>query len=211
MKTKILALSFLSIFAIFSTKAEALSYADDYNIIWNSQSKASSESMPCGGGDIGLNVWVENNELLFYIGKDATYDENNTLLKLGRMRFQFNPNPFTDNGYFKQELKLKEGYVEVSGRAEDLEANIKIWVEVNRSAVHVEINSNKEISVNAIYENWRNEPLLTTDRRRCFGLGKSPTDKRNYKGDIYTWEDNIEFRDNNILFYHLNIYQHKVG
>jgi hypothetical protein len=35
-----------------------------YNIIWTTQSKNASESMPCGGGDIGLNVWVENGELL---------------------------------------------------------------------------------------------------------------------------------------------------
>ena len=30
----------------------------DYNIIWNTQSKNSSESMPCGGGDVGMNIWV---------------------------------------------------------------------------------------------------------------------------------------------------------
>ena len=35
--------------------------------------------MPCGGGDIGLNVWVENNELLFYMAKSGTFDENNRL------------------------------------------------------------------------------------------------------------------------------------
>jgi hypothetical protein len=38
---------------------------DNYNITWNSQSKNSAESMPCGGGDIGLNVWVENGDILF--------------------------------------------------------------------------------------------------------------------------------------------------
>ncbi|MEO5996920.1 MAG: DUF5703 domain-containing protein [Chitinophagaceae bacterium] len=37
-----------------------------YSVSWTSQSKNSSESMPCGGGDIGLNVWVENGEVLFY-------------------------------------------------------------------------------------------------------------------------------------------------
>ena len=26
---------------------------------WRTPSKNSSESMPCGGGDIGMNVWVE--------------------------------------------------------------------------------------------------------------------------------------------------------
>ncbi|MDB5010357.1 MAG: hypothetical protein JWQ06_1146, partial [Mucilaginibacter sp.] len=54
-----------------------------YNLVWNSQSKNSGESMPCGGGDIGLNVWVENGELYFYIAKSGTFDENNTFLKLG--------------------------------------------------------------------------------------------------------------------------------
>ena len=32
-----------------------------YNVVWDSQSHNSSESMPCGGGDIGTNVWVEND------------------------------------------------------------------------------------------------------------------------------------------------------
>ncbi|MDB4921030.1 DUF5703 domain-containing protein, partial [Mucilaginibacter sp.] len=55
-----------------------------YNLVWNSQSKNSGESMPCGGGDIGLNFWVENGDLYFYIAKSGTFDENNTFLKLGR-------------------------------------------------------------------------------------------------------------------------------
>ena len=180
-------------------------YTEQYNVVWNSQSKKSSESMPCGGGDIGLNVWVENNDLLFYIGKDGTFDENNTMLKLGRVRIQLNPNPFAANSKFRQELKLKEGYVEVSGISPDhTQAAIKIWVEVNRPVIHVEIHSKQDISVNAIYENWRNAPLLTTDRRRCFGLGSSPTDKRNYKGDIYTWPDSVYFENNGVVFYHRN-------
>ncbi len=40
---------------------------DRYNVRWTTQSANSSESMPCGGGDIGLNVWVENGEILFYL------------------------------------------------------------------------------------------------------------------------------------------------
>jgi hypothetical protein len=59
---------------------------DRYNVVWNSPSKNSSESMPCGGGDVGLNVWVEDGDILFYLSKSGTFDENNTLLKLGRVR-----------------------------------------------------------------------------------------------------------------------------
>ena len=34
-----------------------------YNIAWDCQSADCSESMPCGGHDVGMNVWVENDEV----------------------------------------------------------------------------------------------------------------------------------------------------
>lgn len=64
------------------------------NMVWDSQSRSAAESMPCGGGDVGLNVWVENGELLFYVSRSGTFDENNTLLKLGRVSVKLSPNPF---------------------------------------------------------------------------------------------------------------------
>jgi hypothetical protein len=45
---------------------------EQYNVTWTSQSQNSGQSMPCGGGDIGLNVWVEKGELLFYIARSGT-------------------------------------------------------------------------------------------------------------------------------------------
>lgn len=39
--------------------------------------------MPCGGGDIGMNVWVEEGDVLFYLSRSGTFDENNCLLKQG--------------------------------------------------------------------------------------------------------------------------------
>ncbi|MDE6394470.1 MAG: hypothetical protein K2K77_03925, partial [Duncaniella sp.] len=50
---------------------------DDY--VWESMSRNSSESMPVGGGDIGLNVWAEDGDVLFYIGRSGAYDEHGTL------------------------------------------------------------------------------------------------------------------------------------
>ena len=48
----------------FAAKAQ-LNELSNCNITWNQQSKNSGESMPCGGGDIGLNVWVEKGEVFF--------------------------------------------------------------------------------------------------------------------------------------------------
>ena len=42
---------------------------DDY--VWTTPSRNSSESMPCGGHDVGMNVWVENGDVLFYVSRSA--------------------------------------------------------------------------------------------------------------------------------------------
>ena len=54
---------------------------DDY--VWTTPSRNSSESMPCGGHDVGMNVWVENGDVLFYVSRSGMFDENNSLLKAG--------------------------------------------------------------------------------------------------------------------------------
>lgn len=74
-----------------------------YNIVRTSQSRNSGESMPCGGGDIGLNAWVENGEILFYLSRNDPFDENNVSPKFGRVRLKLMPNPL-DGGEFRQAL-----------------------------------------------------------------------------------------------------------
>ena len=97
--------------------ADDLAWLQQYNVVWNSPSANSSESMPCGGGDLGLNVWVENGDLLCYVQRSGCFDENNEYLKLGRLRVRLTPNPFLDGTTFRQELKLREGGVEITGEA----------------------------------------------------------------------------------------------
>ena len=94
--------------------------------------------MPCGGGDIGLNVWVENNELLFYISRSGSLDENNCLLKSGRIRVKLTPNPFI-NSNFSQQLNLRKGFVDVNAG----NTNIRLWVNVFSPVIHVDIYSKK--------------------------------------------------------------------
>lgn len=88
----------------------------EYNITWTSQSEDSGDSMPCVGGDIGLNAWVENDELLFYIGRAGCRDENGSLLKMGRVRMSINPSPFSKDAEFRQTLNLQTGAVEINAR-----------------------------------------------------------------------------------------------
>ena len=117
MTKKILPL--LSLFLFLSTFSFAQSKElDSYNVVWKSPGKNASESMPCGGGDIGLNVWVEKGDLLIYIARSGNFDENNALLKSGRLRIHLSPNIFEGN-HFIQELHLQQGYLTVTAKSRE--------------------------------------------------------------------------------------------
>jgi hypothetical protein len=172
---------------------------NNYNVVWNSQSKNSGESMPCGGGDIGLNVWVENNELLFYIAKSGTFDENNALLKLGRVRIKLSPNPF-EGKKFEQRLILKDGYVSIKATNGKLSSNISIWVDVFHPAIHVNIENTIPVITEAIYENWRYKERLTKGLANNANSYKWAAPKEGLKN----FKDEIQFENNGVLFYHRN-------
>ena len=65
----------LLIFFIAAMQSNAQQANNNYNIVWNTQSKNASESMPCGGGDIGMNVWVEKGVLLVYVTRSGSFNE----------------------------------------------------------------------------------------------------------------------------------------
>ena len=170
----------------------------DYcNITWTTQSKNSGESMPCGGGDIGLNVWVENGELLFYISQSGTFDENNALLKLGRIRIKLSPNPF-EGQQFQQQLILKDGYVNIKASNGKLSTNIDVWVDVFHPAIHVDIRNSSPVISEVTYENWRYKDRFGTGRINNANSYKWASEQ------VKTFKDNISFDNNAILFYHRN-------
>jgi hypothetical protein len=171
---------------------------NSYNIIWTSQSQNTSESMPCGGGDIGMNVWVEKGELFIYVARSGSFDENNALLKTGRVRINLSPNPFAGNS-FKQELHLREGYVTAAGENNGVKATVRIWTEVLNPVIHIDINSNKPVSDEATYENWRYQDRVLKARENFANSWKWAAPKNNIcKKDV------IDFNKSGILFYHHN-------
>jgi len=161
-------------------KSGDLAWLDQYNVAWASQSKNSGGSMPVSGGDIGLNVWVENDELLVYMGRAGYRDENGAILKPGRIRVKLTPNPF-ENAKFRQELKLREGYLLVTAKQPDgNDVSIKVWVEVDRPVVHLDFKSDKPLTAEAVYESWRFETIELADSRskhdrRAMSIGHPTT------------------------------------
>lgn len=169
-----------------------------YDIVWNTPSSNPSESMPCGGGDIGMNVWVEKGELLIYLAQSGSLDEHNTMLKAGRIRIKLFPNPF-DGGIFKQQLHLNTGYITVEGESKGVKATVKIWADIKMPIAHVTISSNKRISMEAAYENWRYQDRVVKARENFANSWKWGAPKNN----VYK-KDSIAFAGNSVLFYHHN-------
>ncbi|MEG1230546.1 MAG: DUF5703 domain-containing protein [Flavobacterium sp.] len=185
---------FFFLFSTLLVKAQ-IPVLENYNPIWNSQSNNSSDSMPLGGGDIGLNVWVEKGDLYCYFSRSGTFDEHNTLLKLGRVKITLTPNPFKDNEGFRQELVLKDGYIIIAQN----NAKIKLWVDVFKPVIHIDLESKTSLKMTASYESWR---YKNRDLK-----GKA-NNANSYKwapqGDIVTFKDSISFENNGIKFYHKN-------
>ena len=188
---------FVSVSALWSQHA---------NVIWNTPSRNSSESMPCGGGDIGMNIWVEEDDILFYLSRSGTFDENNCQLKQGRFRIRLFPNPFKDAKDFRQELKLKDGYVEVSAGG----TQIQFWADVYHPVVHVEITNAQPLRTEVSYENWRYKERMIRkgEGQQCSYKWAPP------KGAVTTADfvslsskrklPGMTKKENLLLFYHRN-------
>ncbi|NQT27156.1 hypothetical protein HQ585_17510 [candidate division KSB1 bacterium] len=168
--------------------------------------------MPIGNGDIGLNVWIEENgDLVFYMGKTDAWSGNGRLLKLGRVRVRFSPNPFIEGVRFKQTLNLQQGKIDIAAGEGNSKVSLCLWVDANQPVVHLEADSKKELDVQVELEIWRtNVRLIATENLdidameegesfSAFGVtGRDP---------IYQHPDIIlPTRDNRITWYHRNEY-----
>ncbi|MEO5681627.1 MAG: DUF5703 domain-containing protein [Chitinophagaceae bacterium] len=167
---------------------------DRYNVVWSSQSSHSAASMPCGGGDIGLNVWVEKGDILLYLSQSGMFDENNQMLKAGRVRLQLSANPFGGTD-FRQVLRLAEGSVQISGGG----TMVTIWVDIFRPVIHMDVRAAVPVTVTASYESWRHEDHIIQGTEFRANSYKVPQQK-----NILTVKDSIEFKANAVLFYHRN-------
>ena len=170
--------------------------------VWTSPSRNSSESMPCGGHDIGMNVWVErgdgeqrlSGDVLFYIAQSGWFDENNTLLKAGRWRLHFADSPF-GGADFEQRLCLDEGCVYIRGGGTEL----RLWVDVEEPVVFVSIRSPRQGRATLSYESWRyrDRPVTKAECQQCSYKWVIPQDCKTYADSIRAEGDRLTFSHQN--------------
>ncbi|MCH5311534.1 MAG: hypothetical protein J1E57_06225 [Prevotella sp.] len=171
--------------------------AADYrptSLTWTTQSKNSSESMPCGGCDIGMNVWVENGDVLIYATRSGWLDENGTLLKAGRWRLKIDGNPLAESD-FKQTLNLDNGNITISAA----DVKLQIWADVETPVFFIDIKSGKKRGATLSYESWRFRDLPLT-KAEC----QQSSWKWIVPENCLTFADSIKPEKSKLRFYHHN-------
>ena len=178
--------------SVYAGKTVADYKPKDY--VWTTQSQNSSGSMPCGGHDVGMNVWVENGDILFYVSKSGMLDENNTLLKAGRFRLNIKGQPFSGTD-FEQRLCLDDGAIYIKGKG----ISIRLWADVYQPKVFVEMNATHKADATLSYESWRYKDRPVT-KAEC----QQGSYKWNIPADCTTFADSIKAAKSSIDFWHTN-------
>jgi hypothetical protein len=147
-----------------------------FNVVWDSPSKNSAGSMPIGNGDIGTNLWVEENgNLVFYISKTDAWDENDRLCKIGKVRVTFDP-ALSVNESYQQTLDLQKGIILIQTKLKGQPATIRFWVDANNPVVRFEVDSKTPVTCQAKVELWRTQERpfgKDDDSHSGTGLNKS--------------------------------------
>lgn len=195
----ILCVALLMSIGVRAYERESNEWIGAYNPCWTSQSSNSSESMPCGGGDVGMNVWVENDEVFLYLSRSGVFDENNVSPKLGRIRLSFSPNPFK-GASFRQELILKDGYVEIEALKGGHRTIIQVWANVHIPVAEVKVKSDDKLTMTAVYETWRRQPLVWNEAGRV----RASIAYRDAPVKAVIQPDTVIPEENRVLWYHRN-------
>lgn len=112
--------------------------------------------MPLGNGDITANVWVENGgDLMLYIGKSDTWSEGTRLLKLGRTRIHFSPNPFAAGQPFNQTLDFYHGKIDITAGQPASPVNVRLWIDANQPVIRIEATGAQAFTMTCSNEIWR--------------------------------------------------------
>lgn len=173
---------------------------DQYNVVWHSPSVDFNGSMPIGNGDIGANVWVEqaSGDLILLLAKTDAWDENGTLLKIGRLRVDFDPPVFKDAARFRQELKLASNEIEIS--ADKAKCVISCDADAPRARVNIQCSS--PIGVTVKLECWRTAPR--TIKTQTGDIFKNLVGKNSDPYPTVISPDHILSRDNALIWCHRN-------
>jgi hypothetical protein len=120
--------------------------------------------MPVGNGEVAGNVWAETNgDVVFYIAKSDAWNEQDRLLKVGRVRVSFEP--ALDTTVFTQTLDLRQGEVVITAGTGADAMTVRVWADANQPVMRVACESAMPRACQATVELWRKENTPHRDQQ----------------------------------------------
>lgn len=169
---------------------------EKYDVVWNTRSKDSSGSMPLSGKDAGANIWVEKNNLYIYLQQGGWFDENDSMLKWGRLKITSPTHLFSQK--FQQILHLHDGYIEIKCK----KGNFILWFDREEGSFHLSSNLQEAIHFNLSYETWRytnrSVPSDSNELFQCKEVYQKP------KSNAHFYKDTIIPHTHQLITYHQN-------
>ena len=147
--------------------------APPYDVVWTSPSVDAVGSMPMGNGEVGINLWAQDDGTLnFYISRSDSFSEIGRLLKVGQVRVTLSPNPFAAVTPFRQHLVLHDGVCEITAG----DVKLRVFVDADQPVVHVVGESGSPLSVTAEAVTWRGESrtLPNAEARSAWSMQRAP-------------------------------------
>ena len=128
------------------------------NIVWDSPSRDSFDSMPLPGvRGAGANVWVQDGSLWIYLGHNGAYDEAGCLLKLGALRLTPIGVDWREPAAFKQAQDLAAGTITVESTAKD-GTQFKLRLRFLGETLVLDSTASREIAWEVCFGTWRYAP-----------------------------------------------------
>lgn len=173
---------------------------NDYSVKWESPSGNASGAMPIGNGEVGANVWMEDNgNLLFYLSRTDAWSENSSLYKLGRIRISLFPALKGADVKFSHALNLAEGKMEIRIADAKDQMAIDLWIDSDAPVVYVSGHASYPVQVMASSEIWRTQTRLVPNKERHFSLQGCPHEEQ-----LTEYPDQTGHRGQHLMVFHRN-------
>jgi len=170
-----------------------------YDIVWNSPSGNASGSMPIGNGEVGANIWVEQNgDIVFYISRTDSWSETGELFKLGRIRVHITPSVVEGND-FVQALNPGKGCIRISGNG----TTLNFFIDSDSDVIYLTGKSGHPVDVVTSAEVWRDREFVITPEiasRQYRSISGFAEGQATFKG----YPDHIVSGDSDITVFHHN-------
>lgn len=159
---------------------------------------SAMQSVPIGNGDLGANIWYQEDALYLLLSKGDAWSELHRLLKTGFLKLSLSPSPFDKNTSLR--LSYEDGILYI--KAQDM--SIKLWVDANAPLYQIEAEGELPRSVSLEIINYRNSSIHLTPFDNSNFLMKSESPAVLLPYDCVEGADCLLARERCIGQYHRN-------